>query len=64
MTESDLQKKYADLLKKHGTLLCTDDGQAFYNTAEGKVHASNHAATKGSKVILVKAKKNKKNGTK
>ena len=54
-TEQELQVKFKDLLSKEGVLLCTEDGQAFYNNAQGKSHAYNHAATVKVKVMEVKA---------
>ena len=54
-TEQELQVKFKDLLSKEGVLLCTEDGQAFYNNAQGKSHAYNHAANVKVKVMEIKA---------
>ena len=35
-TPAEMQKKYKDLLATNGSLICTEDGQAFYNTAKGR----------------------------
>ena len=60
LTAEQLQSKHKDLLSKHGALWCTEDGQAFYPTAEGEQFAKEHAASKGIKVIEVKAGKAEK----
>jgi hypothetical protein len=57
LTAADCQKKHSDLLKKHKSVLCTSDGQAFYNTPEGKNHAQNHAAANKLEVMEIKAAK-------
>lgn len=58
-TEKELQDKFKDLLKEKGSLICTEDGQAFYNTPEGKKFAQNHAAVNKVKFFEVKAAKEK-----
>lgn len=64
-TPAEMQKKYKDLLETNGSLICTEDGQAFYNTAEGKLHASNYcAANKVQSFELKAAKKEAKKKTK
>lgn len=57
LTTEDLQKKFSDLLETETSILCTEDGQAFYNTPQGKSHAYGHAANVKVKVIEVKAAK-------
>lgn len=57
LSTEDLQKRHADLLGKHGSILCTDDGQAFYNTPQGKSFAESHASTIKSQVTEIKAPK-------
>lgn len=61
-TAADMQKKYKDLLDANGSLICTEDGQAFHNTAEGKLHASNYCA--GNKVQSFEVKAAKKESKK
>ena len=56
-TITELQDRFKDLLKKESSILCTEDGQAFYNNAQGKNHANNHAANVKVKVFEVKAGK-------
>lgn len=57
LTIEDLQKKFATMLTEQGSLLCTEDGQAFYNDAKGKAFAESHAVTAKCKVLEVKAPK-------
>ena len=54
-TEQEMQVKFKDLLSKEGVLICTEDGQAFYNTPQGKSHALNHGASVKAKVMVIKA---------
>ena len=53
----DLQKKFRDLLSDKGSLIVTDDGQAFYNTKEGAAHAAAYCATSKTKSQVIKAAK-------
>lgn len=63
-TAADMQKKYKDLLELNGSLICTEDGQAFYNNPQGKNHAANYCATNKVKYFEVKpAKKESKKKT-
>ena len=59
-TTSELQTKFKDLLKDNDSLLCTEDGQAFYNTPQGKNYANAHATKVKVKVLEIKKKKNDK----
>ena len=57
LTIEQLQEKHASLLEKEGSILCTEDGQAFYNTEAGRKHAQNYSAVKKVKFFEVKAGK-------
>ena len=60
MKKEELEKKYADLLEKEGSLLVTEDGQVFYNDEKGKRFAKNHAASNKVAIIELKAGAKKK----
>ena len=53
----EMQKKFKDLLEVNGSIICTEDGQAFYNTPQGINHARNYCADKKVKSFEVKAAK-------
>jgi len=53
-TEKELQTKFDEMLNANGSMLLTEDGQAFYNTKEGKLHASNYCANNKVKFFEVK----------
>jgi hypothetical protein len=56
MTKEEITKKYEALLKEKGSLLATEDGQVFYNNAEGKKFATAHAAAKKVQIMELKYK--------
>ncbi len=65
LTATDAQKKFKDLLEANGSLICTEDGQAFYNDENGKNCAANYCAAHKVKYFEVKAaKKESKKKTK
>ena len=60
MTKGELTTKHADLLKSKGSLLATADGQAFYNTKDGRNFANAHANATKSEVFELTYKAPKK----
>jgi len=57
MTTEEAQKRFKDLLEANGSLICTDDGQAFYNDKNGLKCARNYCAVKKATFFEVKAAK-------
>ena len=52
-TKTELQTKFKDLLKDNDSLICTEDGQAFYDTPQGNSFARGHASKVKCKVVKI-----------